>query len=279
MWGRREMSRRDALAGMAAMTSLSVAARHGIAGPALQAQDLEEEFLKHGASGTFVHLDTATDRTLYVGEARAAQRFRPASTFKIPNTLIALQTGVIESTSEVIAWNGKPQPVADWDRDLSVADALRVSAVPHFQEIARRIGLQRYEEWLDKIGYGNGFVGADVESFWLDGPLTISAYEQAGFLAALALDELPFVAIETQQAVKEPLRTESRNGRTLYAKTGWSQASTPQIGWWVGWVESASMDGKLRIDSFALNMDIPSAAALPQRAEIGKAILGRLELY
>ncbi len=276
---RRELSRRDALAGMAALTSLGLAPRGGRAGTARQVEALEEEFLKRGVSGTFVHLDTATDRTLYVGEQRAAERFIPASTFKIPNTLIALETGAISGMDEVIAWNGTSQPVADWERDMTVADAIQVSAVPHFQEIARRIGLQRYEAWLDKIGYGNGFVGADVETFWLEGPLTISAYEQAGFMAALALNELPFVAIGNQQAVKEALRTQSRNGRTLYAKTGWSQASVPQIGWWVGWVESARAEGRSRIDSFALNMDISSPAALPQRAEIGTAILGHLDLF
>jgi len=237
------------------------------------ASDFEAEFLQRGVMGTFVRLEIATDRVTLINEARAQKRYVPASTFKIANSLIAIETGAVKGPGDVFSWNGQPALMKDWERDMTLADAIRVSNVPVYQEIARSVGLKAYEDWLDRLGYGNANPGSAVDRFWLDGPLTISAIEQTSFLAALALQELP-MSKAAQAAVKGMLHRETRGSRSLYAKTGWLTAATPQIGWWVGWVEG---DG--RIDTFALNIDVASDSDLPKRQEIGLAILSRMGLY
>ena len=235
--------------------------------------DLETEFTTRGIDGTFVRLDLATDRVTLLNPARAQKRYVPASTFKIANSLIALETGAVSGPGEVFAWDGKPAMLKEWERDMTLADAMRLSNVPVFQDIARRVGLKGYESWLERIGYGNANPGTVVDRFWLDGPLTISAIEQTSFLAALALEELP-MAKATQAAVKGMLLNETRDGVSLYAKTGWLSAADPQIGWWVGWIEGGG-----RIDTFALNIDVRSKADLDKRQEIGKTLLARMGLF
>jgi beta-lactamase class D len=237
------------------------------------ATNFEAEFLHRGVAGTFVRLEIATDRVTLVNEPRAQKRFVPASTFKIVNSLIAIETGAAKGPDEAFAWDGKPALMKDWERDMTLAEAIRVSNVPVYQSIARRVGLKAYEDWLDRLGYGNANPGSAVDRFWLDGPLMISAIEQTSFLAALALQELP-MSKTAQSAVKGMLLQETRGSRSLFAKTGWLTTTTPQIGWWVGWVEG---DG--RIDTFALNIDLTSESDLPKRQEIGLAILSRMGLY
>jgi beta-lactamase class D len=258
----------------AAMGAAAINPLHASAGgPQPAVADLEAEFTARGLTGTFVRLDLATDRVTLLNPARAQKRYVPASTFKIPNSLIAIETGAVTGPGEAFAWDGKPALLKDWERDMTLAEAVRVSNVPVFQDIARRVGLKRYEAWLDRIGYGNANPGTIVDRFWLEGPLTISAIEQTSFLAALALEELP-MAKATQVAVKGMLLNETRDGVSLYAKTGWLSAAQPQIGWWIGWVEGGG-----RIDTFALNIDIQSKADLGKRQEIGKAILVRMGLF
>lgn len=234
---------------------------------------LESEFLQRGTTGTFVRLDLTTDRVTLVNPTRAQQRYSPASTFKIANSLIAIETGAVEGPGEIIPWDGKPALMKEWERDMTLAEAIRVSNVPAYQAIARRIGLKAYEDWLERLGYGNANPGKIVDRFWLDGTLTISAIEQTSFLAALALEELP-MSKPAQAAVKGMILQEERNGRRLFAKTGWLRSASPQIGWWVGWVE-----GRDRIDTFAINVDLASENDLQKRQEIGKAILARLGLF
>lgn len=262
--------RRALLLATAAVAVAGALPRGTLAGTS-PAESLDDEFARHGLIGTFARLDLATDRITLVNEPRAQKRYVPASTFKIPNSLIALETGVVTGPDEVFKWDGRPALMKEWERDMTFSEAIRVSNVPVYQQIARRVGLKTYEDWLDRLGYGNANPGTTVDRFWLDGPLTISAIEQTSFLAALALQELP-MSKTAQSAVKEMLLQETRDGCRLYAKTGWLR--TDQIGWWVGWVE-----GNGRIDTFALNIDLPTERDLPKRKEIGLALLARLGIY
>src|SRR5690606_18887771 len=108
---------------------------------------------------TFVLYEASADRLALVNAERARQRFVPASTFKITNSLIALETGVVKDADEVIPYGGKPQRVKEWERDMSMRDAIAVSNVPVYQELARRIGLERYKAWLERLKYGNREIG------------------------------------------------------------------------------------------------------------------------
>lgn len=224
-------------------------------------------FAAQKLSGTFVLLDVASGTMSGHDAARANTRFIPASTFKIPNTLIGLTTGAVKSVDEILPYGGQPQPYPQWEKDMNLRDAIKVSNVPVYQELARRIGMQRMQENMARLHYGNGETGSVVDRFWLDGPLQISAVEQVQFLAQLAQGKLPFPK-EAQDGVLDITLLEKNERWTLHGKTGWGTATKPGIGWWVGWVEKQG-----RIYAFALNIDMQSAEDVPKRMALGKASL------
>jgi beta-lactamase class D len=237
----------------------------------VERSDLAAVFAAQGTPGTFVLYDVTSGRLTVVDNARAARRYAPASTFKIANSLIALETGAVKDEKVVIPYGGKPQPFPQWERDMDMRDAIRVSNVPVYQEIARRIGAKRMQAHLDRLGYGNRRMGTVVDRFWLDGPLEISALEQARFVARLAQGRLP-LSERSQRIVRQILRAEEKDGTAIFAKTGWFTGPTPpMIGWWVGWVEREG-----RVYSFALNIDMASAEDTPKRLLIGRSLLAQL---
>lgn len=240
------------------------------AGAAEERPDLMTVFRHHEAVGTFALYDVAGDRVITVNRQRAEKRYVPASIFKVANSLIALEAGVVRDENEVIPYGGKPQPFKAWEKDMPMHEAIAASNVPIYQELARRIGLERYNQWLARLDYGNRQTGSTVDTFWLDGPLEISAVEQARFVAALAQHKLP-VSVRSQAIVHNILRLETTDGRVLYGKTGWRFSSAPQLGWWTGWVERDS-----KIFAFALNIDMASPADAKKRVAIGRDMLGNL---
>lgn len=235
--------------------------------------DLARFFEAEGAIGTFVLLDVEKAELTTVNAERAERRFPPASTFKIANSLIALETGAVADVDEVLPYGGKPQPFKQWEKDMGLRDAIAVSNVPVYQEVARRIGLTRMKEMLAKLDYGNRDPGTVVDRFWLDGPLAISAVEQVRFAAALATNTLP-LSDRSQEMVREILLMEETGGAKLYGKTGWLfRDDEVDIGWFVGWVER---DGK--IFSFALNIDMDDEEQVKLRVPLAKKLLGELEV-
>lgn len=229
-------------------------------------------FARGNVHGTFVLYDA--DAGTFVGHdrLRATARFFPASTFKIPNTLIGLAVGAVKSVDEVLPYGGQPQPVAEWERDMSLREAIRISNIPIYQELARRVGIDMMRTQVEKLAYGNRQIGDVVDVFWLKGPLKISAIEQTRFLARLARGELPFPST-TQAATREIVKQETGDGWALYAKTGTAASESPPVGWWVGWVEKAG-----KIYSFALNIDLLSPDDAAKRASVGRECLKTLGL-
>ncbi len=233
--------------------------------------DLAAVFAEHGTPGTFVLYDVSGGRPTVVDGARAGRRYVPASTFKIANSLIALETGAVKDEREVVPYGGEPQPFPQWERDMDMRDAVRASSVPVYQEIARRIGRKRMQAYLNRLGYGNRKIGTVIDRFWLDGPLQISALEQARFVARLAQGKLP-LSERSQRIVRDILWLEEKDGATVFGKTGWVfSPQPPQIGWWVGWVEREG-----QVYAFALNIDMASADDTPKRIAIGRSLLERL---
>jgi beta-lactamase class D len=229
--------------------------------------DLAAVLARQKVAGTFVLYDVAADRLFAADSARAQRRFRPASTFKVVNSLIALETGAVKDENEVIPYGGKPQPFDHWEKDMAMREAIRASSLPVYQEIARRVGAERMRQQLSRLGYGNGAVGPDVDRFWLDGSLRVSAIEQTLFLARLARGRLPLSA-RAQAIVRDILRLDSGSDAALYGKTGFIPADGRKLGWWVGWVERG---GKLH--TFALNLDLGSFEEAPRRVAIGRELL------
>jgi len=232
--------------------------------------DLMALFKAEGVTGTFVLLDVAEERMTIVNDKRAERRYTPASTFKIANSLIALDTGAVTDVDEVIPYGGKPQMVKAWERDMSLREAIAVSNVAVYQEVARRVGLARMTAMLEQLGYGDCNPGTVVDRFWLDGPLAISAIEQTRFVAALATNTLQLSA-RSQALVREIMPFEEIGGARLYGKTGWLFGKNPQLGWYTGWVER---DGAIR--AFALNIDMTGSEQAKLRIPLAKAFLGKL---
>jgi beta-lactamase class D len=227
-------------------------------------------FKGSGVNGTFVLYDVTAQRVIGYGKARAETRFVPASTFKVPHSLIGLSVGAVESVDEVLPYGGHPQPFKTWEKDMGLRDAITLSNVPIYQSLARRIGLTRMSENLSRLDFGNGEIGTSIDTFWLNGPLKISAVEQTRFLAKLAQGALPFPR-SVQKSVREIVLMERGENWALYGKTGWENAPNRGIGWWIGWVQKGD-----RVYAFALNMDIQQATDAKKRVELGKASLKAL---
>ena len=161
----------------------------------------------------------------------------PASTFKIPNSIIALETGVMESDSTMIKWDGEKRRRGDWEKDLYFRDAFHVSCVPCYQEIARKIGVERMKEYLEKLDYGNMVVdSASIDLFWLEGDSKISQFEQVDFLVRFYNSQLP-VSKRTEEIMKRLMVIEENDSFRLSGKTGWSVRNGNNNGWFVGYLE------------------------------------------
>jgi beta-lactamase class D len=236
-------------------------------------EDIARLFAEAGVSGTFVLLDVETGALSGHNRERAARRYVPASTFKVPNALIGLASGAVGDVDEVLPFGGGPQRLKVWEQDMSLRQGMPVSNLPVFRELARRIGLDAMRDHLTRLDYGSARIAQTVDDFWLVGPLGISAIEQVRFLAALAERRLP-LAQDAQGAVADIIRVDAGDGWSLHAKTGWADLYQPHLGWWVGWVQQ---DG--RIHAFALNIDMPDSSYAGRRIELGRAALvlaGRL---
>ncbi len=237
-----------------------------------EAPGLAGLFQQKSAEGTFILYDPQKRLFIVYNKERSLTPFLPASTFKIANTLIGLDCQAVSSVDETLPYGGQPQPVKAWERDMSLREAIKISNVPVYQELARRIGLERMAAGLRKLSYGNMDPGQSVDTFWLRGPLKISAVQQTLFLARLGKRELP-VSSKIQQSVAGITLLDKGPDWELHGKTGWSVGSAPNIGWWVGWIKK---EGK--IYSFALNIDIANPEDIERREAIGRECLAALGL-
>lgn len=233
-------------------------------------QEVDQLFRNAGVTGTLVLYDITHHRLIGHNRERAYTQLTPASTFKIANTLIGLSVGAVKSIDDLLSYGGKPQPVKAWEKDMSLREAIGMSNVAIYQELARRIGLERMRNSLNTMRYGNGEIGTVIDRFWLDGPLKISAVEQTEFLASLAQGALRFPQTQ-QEAVRESIKLERQDDWSLYGKTGWENFPNPGVGWWVGWVEKSG-----HVYAFALNIDLRDASDAAKRIELGKASLKAL---
>lgn len=180
--------------------------------------------------------------------------------------MIGLRSGAVKNVDDTLPYGGQPQPFPSWEKDMSLRDAMPISNVQIYQELARRIGLEEMKRAVNGFRYGNAEIGDVVERFWLDGPLRISAVEQVDFLRRMLDGELDLPR-DVLNAVKEITILESTSDYKLHGKTGWSPPD--RIGWFVGWVTKDGVDYP-----FALNMEIENQEQLPMRIDLGKALPG-----
>jgi beta-lactamase class D len=198
---------------------------------------LKKYFDEYNVEGSFTMLNNSDGKVTVYNLNLDTTRLLPASTFKIVNSLIGLEIGVITDEKMVIKWDGIIRSNVNWNKDMAMVEAFKVSCVPYYQEVARRIGKETMQLWLDSIGYGNKDIGDRIDSFWLDNHLKISADEQLGLVKRLYFDQLPFQK-RTQEIVRNTMKQEVNSAYSLYYKTGWGyDEKHDNIGWVVGWVE------------------------------------------
>lgn len=203
-------------------------------------KSLGKYFTDNKVEGCFSIMNNGTGRFTVYNLARYRDSiYLPASTFKIVNSLIGLQEGKITSDSMVIKWDGIKRGFDAWNKDLIMYEAFRVSAVPYYQEVARRIGKDRMQFWLDSLSYGTKKITSAIDTFWLDNSLKISPDEELGLVKRLYFHQLPFFKTY-QDMVKRAMLMEDNTTYRLGYKTGWSfwdEKTKKHLGWIVGWIE------------------------------------------
>lgn len=234
---------------------------------------LELEKYFQDFTGALVLYDLNNDRYIRYNPERCSERFLPASTFKIMNSLIGLETGVIPNEDYTIEWDGTQYENPAWNQDHTLKTAIQNSVVWYYQELARRVGREKMQYYVDTLGYGNKDITGKVDSFWLDGALRVSADEQVELLKRLHRSDLPF-SQRSMTIVKDILILENADAYQLSGKTGSGQQDTSYIGWFVGYVEE-----KDNVYFFATNIESSGSEAKGLKArEITQDILQGLEL-
>ncbi len=209
-----------------------------------QDNSLKKYFDENSVQGCFALMDNGTGKfTVYNLSRYRDSSYLPASTFKIVNSLIGLQTGKIVNDSMVIKWDGVKRWLEDWNKDLTMYEAFRVSSLPYYQEVARRIGKDTMQLWLDSLKYGamsdtsKVVIRSAIDSFWIDNSIKITPDQQLGLVKRLYFDELPFFK-SYQEVVKRAMLFENNTNYRLGYKTGWgTKENGYALGWITGWIE------------------------------------------
>jgi beta-lactamase class D len=242
-------------------------------------ESLAKHFTDNGTQGTFVAYKVEDYVVVASDSERSGQAMLPASTFKIPNSVIALDTGVVvDPDKDVFKWDGVTRFIPEWNKDHTLRSAIAASAVPVYQEIARRIGDERMQKYVDAFDYGNRNIGGDIDHFWLTGDLRIDPVQQIDFLDRLRRGALP-ASKRAQDLTRDILPVTRVGDAVIRSKTGLigvddkTAGGGPRnsVGWLVGWVEKS---GNTTV--FALNLDILEEHHTAARMKLAQACLTEL---
>jgi beta-lactamase class D len=203
---------------------------------------LEKFFVENKVVGTFGMFDNGKGNfNIYDVVRFRDSAYLPASTFKIINALIGIESGRVSDTNAVFTWDGLSHGRPECDKDLTMHDAFRISCPPWYQELARRIGKDTMQHWIDSLGYGRKYapfkIQNNLDTFWLDNTLRITADEQLGVVKRLYFDQLPFQK-RTQRLVRGMMQQEKNSNYSLSYKTGWGFTEAGHsLAWIIGWIE------------------------------------------
>jgi beta-lactamase class D len=265
------ISRRHALG---LLTAASLLPSRSFANVAYQKSEIREALAKHfadaGTEGTFVGYLIDDYTVIASDKDRSGEPKLPASTFKIPNSLIALETGVVEDPDkDVFKWDGVKRSIEAWNKDHTMRTAIAASAVPVYQEIARRIGEGRMQQYVDLLEYGNRNIGGGIDQFWLTGDLRIDPVQQVDFVDRLRRGVLP-ISKRSQDLVRDILPVTKVGDAVIRAKSGLlgAEIGKPSLGWMVGWAEKGAAQ-----TVFALNIDCREPRHIADRMNLTQACL------
>jgi beta-lactamase class D len=232
--------------------------------------DLAKRFFELGTVGTFVAYKVDDYLIIASDKVRSGEGKLPASTFKIANSLIALETGVVaDPDKDAFKWDGVTRSIEAWNKDHTMRSAIAASAVPVYQEIARRIGEERMQKYVDLFDYGNRDTGGGIDQFWLTGSLRIDPMQQVDFVDRLRRGVLP-VSKRSQELVRDILPVTKIGDATIRAKSGLlgAEIGKPSLGWMVGWAEKGS-----QVTVFAMNMACKDQSHIAARMTVTQQCL------
>ncbi|CCD95429.1 Beta-lactamase (OXA-5), class D [Bradyrhizobium sp. ORS 375] len=263
------ISRRHALGLMAGASLLPARAFAHVAPPRNEIRaGLAQRFTEAGTKGTFLAYKVEEYLIIASDTDRSGEAKLPASTFKIANSLIALETGVVEDPDkDVFKWDGVTRPIEAWNKDHTLRSAIAVSAVPVYQEIARRIGPERMQKYLEELDYGNHDIGGGIDQFWLTGSLRIDPVEQVDFIDRLRRGALP-LSKRSQDLTRDIVPVTKVGDAVIHAKSGLLGKEQGSLGWMVGWVDKGDQP-----TVFAMNMDCPEPRHVEARMTLTQACL------
>lgn len=270
------IDRRHALGFLAATTIVSSRAFADLVPRYEVRKSLQQRFTGEGSVGAFAAFRTDDQQVIASDNSRARDPVLPASTFKIPNSVIALETGAVaDPDKDVFKWDGVTRSIPEWNKDHTLRTAIAASAVPVYQEIARRVGAERMQKYVDAFEYGNGDIGGGIDRFWLTGGLRISPLQQIAFVDKLRRRALP-VSKRSQDLVADILPVTKAGESIIRAKTGLIGVDDrtavdgvkASVGWLVGWAEKGSAQ-----TVFALNLDIREPKHTASRMTIAQQCL------
>ncbi len=201
--------------------------------------DFKKYYDEYKVEGSFVLYDQNKDKFTIYNNKQFKEAFSPASTFKICNSLIGLETGVIKDENFVIAWDSVVRQNVNWNKDHDLKTAYKNSTVWYYRELARRVGGEKMKYWLDKCNYGNADTSGGLDLFWLKGGLKITPEQQIEFLRKLHDNKLPF-SQQSVDIVKKIMIAKDTLDYVIRAKTGWDERKNKMVGWYVGYVEKDS---------------------------------------
>ncbi len=202
--------------------------------------------------------DAADGKILYQqGSADAcAARYTPASTFKLAIALMGSDAGILQGPHAPV-WNYQPD-YPDWGGDAwrqptDPARWIKYSVVWYSQQVAARLGQQRFQQYASAFQYGNEDVSGEpgkhngTQGAWIISSLRISPLEQLAFLRKVVNRQLPVKAAAYDLA-DTLFEAGTADGWRLYGKTGTGSPGNAGVytpanayGWFVGW---ARKDGR-----------------------------------
>jgi len=238
--------------------------------------EFETYFKEYQVTGAFLLFDFEEDKTIIYNEQRCNKGFLPASTFKILNTLIGLETGIIPGEDFVIPWDSVSRQVPSWNRDHNVQSAFQNSVVPWYQELARRIGYEKMQHWVSQSGFGAMDIQKEnIDLFWLTGESRITPFQQLDFQKRLIKNELPY-SQENIDLVKKFMILEKTSEYIFRGKTGWAVMDNKNIGWLVGYLKKGSNEYAYVLNVESADEDV--TLFQKSRKEITLKILKQLSL-
>lgn len=209
-------------------------------------------------AGTICTLVTnAQSGVILLEEGDCRTRVTPASTFKIPLSLMGYDAGILENAYAPVLpfkkgyadWGGR-----NWTQATDPARWMQYSVVWFSQQITAALGLTQLKKYATDFDYGNADFAGDaglnnaLERAWISSSLKIAPIEQVTFLRNLINRRLPVKpdAIDMTLTIIEASATS--DGWVVAGKTG---AAFPRQadgsfnrakswGWFIGWAHKGN---------------------------------------